>query len=43
MKEDIDIEWGEKRIRIDLDPWEWVTVAVVIAAILFWCDVSGVW
>jgi len=43
MAKDIDIEFGTNKIKIDLDPWEWVVVGIVIVSILLWCDVSGVW
>ena len=43
MPKDIDIEFGTNKIKIDLDPWEWVVIGIVTVSILLWCDVSGVW
>lgn len=43
MAKDVDIEFGSNRIKIDLDPIEWIVVAVIVVAVLFYCDTVGIW
>ena len=32
---DLEIEYQDKRIKIDLDPWEWLIVAIVAIIIAY--------
>ena len=32
---DLEIEYQDKRIRIDLDPHEWIIVAIVVVVIVY--------
>jgi hypothetical protein len=33
MDDDIDITWKDTRVRIDLDPLEWLLVLIILAII----------